>query len=99
MSTVGQFEQYTHQATLIFLDDQANTLALLEETYLYMEAQQNLTFGVSQTAFPGFVLRILGQSAEQLFACLQEVGTRLKRHMVLQPKPINSIPHQNVPAI
>ncbi len=75
---LGQFEQYTHQATFIFLQEQAEIISLLDVVQEYISGQKNVAYGISQTAFPGFMLRLLGHSAEQLYTCLQAVGAILQ---------------------
>ncbi len=78
IAALGQFEQYTHQATFIFLHEQAAVESLMELVHDYLEEQKNVAFGISQTAFPGFMLRLLGHSAEQLYTYLQAVGAILQ---------------------
>jgi urease accessory protein len=38
-----------------------------------MEYEENISFGISETAANGFVLRVLGNGGEQLFNCFQQV--------------------------
>lgn len=78
LSAIGQLEQYTHQATLLFLHETALISPLTDLIQDYLKEESDLTAGVSQTAPNGLVVRILGNSGEQLYRCLQEINLRVQ---------------------
>lgn len=75
VDTVIQLEGYTHQATFIYLNTGNNSVEyeLIAEILKIMEYEKNISFGVSEMAANGFVLRVLGNGGEQLFNCFQQI--------------------------
>lgn len=75
VDTVIQLEGYTHQATFIYLNTGNSGVAyeLIAEILKIMEYEENISFGISEMAANGFVLRVLGNGGEQLFNCFQQV--------------------------
>ena len=75
VDTVIQLEGYTHQATFIYLNTGNNNVEyeLIAEILKIMEYEENISFGVSEMAANGFVLRVLGNGGEQLFNCFQQI--------------------------
>lgn len=75
VDTVIQLEGYTHQATFIYLNTGNSSVAyeLIAEILKIMEYEENISFGVSEMAVNGFVLRVLGNGGEQLFNCFQQI--------------------------
>ncbi len=75
VDTVIQLEGYTHQATFIYLNTGNSSVAyeLIVEILKIMEYEENISFGVSEMAANGFVLRVLGNGGEQLFNCFQQI--------------------------
>ncbi|MFR9669566.1 MAG: urease accessory protein UreD [Rikenellaceae bacterium] len=64
----GLLEGYTHQGTLIFqTSEQCDTKAIIESIYAQLAETEDVRFGISQTHYPGFILRILGNDGEKLF--------------------------------
>ena len=75
VDTVIQLEGYTHQATFIYLNTGNSGVAyeLIAEILKIMEYEENISFGISEMAANGFVLRVLGNGGEQLFNCFQQI--------------------------
>tara|TARA_Y100001960_G_scaffold333267_1_gene437447 strand:- start:478 stop:1341 length:864 start_codon:yes stop_codon:yes gene_type:complete len=78
VSTVIQLEEYTHQATFIYMNtkDADGACKLIEEMENVLEVIKNekdISFGISEMSGNGFVLRILGNGGEQLFNCFQQI--------------------------
>ena len=82
--SIGQWQQYTHQATLIFLNDQMPVNDLKEKLLRHLSQEVNISFGISKAAFGGFLVRILGQQAEQLFDCLRNLSQQILNEQQLQ---------------
>lgn len=75
---IGQLEGFTHQATLIYLNDNAGTKQLIKSITESLVAQTEIIFGITAAPINGFILRMLGYKAEQLFDC---VNTLSKNHL------------------
>jgi len=76
--TIGQWEGYTHQGTLLYLHTgKKPALPYLDKLQQIVEAEKDICFGLSQSATNGFVLRILGHGGEQLFNCFKRVQEAL----------------------
>ena len=75
VNTVIQLEEYTHQATFIYMNTKSSHGAcdLIEEVLGIIKNEENISFGVSEMAAKGFVLRVLGNGGEQLFNCFQQI--------------------------
>lgn len=76
--TIGQWEGYTHQGTIMYLHTGKNSaLAHLDKVQQLVAEEKHVSFGLSETAANGFVLRILGNGGEQLFNCFKRVQQAL----------------------
>lgn len=75
VNTVVQLEEYTHQATFIYINTKNNNVinALIEEIPKIVNSEENISFGISELAVNGFVLRALGSGGEQLFNFFQQI--------------------------
>jgi urease accessory protein len=78
LTGIGHLEGYTHQATLLFIDDNATIPLMTTEVLALLEAEANITFGVSALPVNGLAVRLLGHKAEQLYGLLQLVAALLK---------------------
>ncbi|MDQ4139434.1 MAG: urease accessory protein UreD, partial [Bacteroidota bacterium] len=88
LQTLGQWEQFTHQGTLIYLPAFTIESSLLDLIHDYLAAKSNLTAGVSQIAANGLLIRLLGTSGEQLFQCLQEISSLLQTAIVAKAETV-----------
>ena len=84
LNAIGQWEAYTHQASLVYLDENAPVTELIKTIQEILSPQNEIIFGISQAPGNGLVIRILGQKAEQLFECLKTVSEVLKKSKKLQ---------------
>jgi len=73
VNSIGQFEGYSHQASLIYIHSPANVNELISAVNQLLAAQQDICFGVSALPVRGITVRLLGHKAEQLYNCLQMV--------------------------
>jgi urease accessory protein len=78
LTGIGQLEGYTHQATLLYIDDHAVIPLLTIEVLALLETEANIAFGVSALPVNGLAIRLLGHKAERLYALLQLVAALLK---------------------
>lgn len=79
VSGMGMFEGYTHQGSLLFYSakddfELKEYIDLIHEKY---HAIQGIVFGISALQGNGFMVRILGMGAEQLFKIFKEIETML----------------------
>ena len=77
VNAIGQLEGYTHQATFIFLKEKIAMKNLMDEISNYFLAEEAIAFGISATPVNGFIVRLLGNKAEQLFNCLRSIETKI----------------------
>jgi urease accessory protein len=71
--SIGQLEGYTHQASLIILDEKINCVELKEMLHDHLSLQEGISFGVSNAPVNGVIIRILGYKGEQLFHLQQSL--------------------------
>lgn len=71
---IGQLEGYTHQAMLLFLDENVDIKFLIENITGLLSGIKNIEFGISAAAVNGFTLRLLGYKAEQLYDILKLIS-------------------------
>jgi urease accessory protein len=88
VDVIGQMEGFSHQGSLICLDPGADISLLLPRIIEMVSQQDNIVFGVSETAVNGLVLRLLGHKAEQLHECIKAVACLFRR-----PKIAKSTAH------
>jgi urease accessory protein len=76
--TIGQWEGYTHQGTLLYLNTgERPAQVYLDKVQQLVKEENGVSFGLSEMAVNGFVLRILGNGGEQLFNCFKRVQEAL----------------------
>ena len=71
---LGQLEGFTHQATLIFLDEKAIVKPLIREISEFLDLRPDVLYGITSAPVNGIIIRLLGNKAEQLFDCLKEIS-------------------------
>jgi urease accessory protein len=75
---MGQLEDYTHQASFIYLNETIDIAELCDAVYELLSSKNEIQFGVSTTQANGIIVRILGFKAEQLFSYLKEIAELIK---------------------
>lgn len=71
---IGQLEGFTHQASLIFVDEKTDCATVSNAVYEYLLMQKELIFGVTIVPVNGLIVRLLGYKAAQLYDCLQAIN-------------------------
>lgn len=73
MNTMGMLEEYSHQGSLFFINT-SNTSCIEAINHIHQESQKltDVAIGISTLQANGFIVRILGNSGEQLFDFFQE---------------------------
>jgi len=87
VNAIGQLEEYTHQASMIYLQEGIDIKTLQLQIISLLSAEINITAGVSITPVNGLIIRMLGNGAEQLYNCLQSINA------ILPTKPVTIIEH------
>ncbi|GAC1709170.1 MAG: urease accessory protein UreD [Flavisolibacter sp.] len=72
---LGQMEGYSHQGSLISMVKSSQVAGFIEGIQDILEKQPDRIFGLSQLPFDGIIDRLLGNSAEQLFACNKNISS------------------------
>lgn len=86
VNSIGQLQGYTHQASLIYLDEKAGIKTLIPQLYEILSLEKDISVGITTAPVNGIIVRILGQKAEQLFDCL-----KLLAGILLQSKSVKPI--------
>ena len=90
--SIGQLEGYTHQASLLYLDDNYQAGAITQQLHDCLNAEHGIIFGITAAPINGIVVRILGNHAEQLHNCLKEIARQLQIHSIQKSHyPIKSL--------
>lgn len=71
---IGQWEGYSHQASLIILDNPETISPHYETINAFLLQQKEITYGISTLANGGLIVRLLGYKAEQLFNCQHAIA-------------------------
>ncbi len=83
VDAIGQFEGYTHQASLLYLNEAVPVNDFISEIHTMLSNLQDVTFGVSALPVNGVVVRLLGYKAEQLFICLKLISVLINAKEVV----------------
>lgn len=84
LASIGQMEGFTHQASLLYLNEQVLLPAIRDAIMTHLATQSGILFGISATPAPGLLIRLLGQQGEQLHTCLKTIAGYLPQ--TTQPK-------------
>lgn len=74
LNSIGQLENYSHQASLICISPQANLPEINEFFVDQLNKHLGICFGVSALPITGFIVRILGDNGDQLFTILKQLN-------------------------
>lgn len=77
VNAIGQLEGYTHQATFIYLKENIFLNDLIKDIIKYLSTENEIVFGISAAPVSGFIVRLLGQKAEQLHTCFKLIAEKL----------------------
>lgn len=84
VTATGQLEGYTHQASMIWLQENADIKAFQGRLIEMLAAEKNIEYGVTVAPVNGLIIRILGNGAEQLHSCLQRINEILSLTKTIQ---------------
>ena len=70
-NAIGQLQGFTHQASLIYLNEQVNVKETISTLSGILASKTAISVGITAAPVNGIIVRLLGQKAEQLFDCLK----------------------------
>lgn len=73
INALGQLEGYTHQATLFTYQNEISEDEMYEFLLESVKDQEEIEFGLSTTLMDAVVIRIVGNSGEQLYKILKKI--------------------------
>jgi len=76
---IGQFEGFTHQLSLVFLNDSFDVKILKKQLDSFL-IDKNCVFGISETSTNGLVVKILHDKAEKLMKWMKEMAKIIKQN-------------------
>lgn len=82
---LGQLEGYTHQSTLLFINDEAGMEKISAVCLEILSSFKEITFGISMLPINGLMIRILGHKGEQLFDCNKKLTSFIRESVELVP--------------
>ena len=85
VNAIGQLQGYTHQASLIYLNENADIKEIKAMVIEILSLQKNCSVGITAAPANGLIIRLLGQKAEQLFDCLKMIAGCLPQSNHLKP--------------
>lgn len=74
INALGQWEGYTHQASLLFLNETLPVNDVLNEIHEWLSKQKEIVFGVTALPVNGLLVRLLGYKAEPLHEHLKSIA-------------------------
>jgi urease accessory protein len=80
VQSIGQLEGFTHQATLFYINDNL-TPENLQQVHHLLQREENVEYGCTMLPCKGIMVRIIGYSGEQLFACLKNISVQLEKRV------------------
>jgi urease accessory protein len=87
VQAMGQMEGYTHQASMIWLQPDVDITTVQTQLLLLLGKESNISFGVTQAPINGLIIRLLGNGAEQLYQCLQNINALLPHPSTIAHAP------------
>lgn len=76
VEATGQMEGFTHQASLLYIRQDGERRAGVEE---YLSGIEGILYGVTDGPMNSLVVRMLGNKAEQLYDCLKRIAELCRR--------------------
>jgi len=77
VSAIGQLEGYTHQASLIYINETAAVSTIVSELTDLLSTYKEIEFGVSALPVNGVIVRLLGYKGEQLHSIQKQIAAYL----------------------
>ncbi len=81
---IGQLEGFTHQASMIWLQENADIKNMQRLLVDLLSTEKNIEAGITAAPVKGLIIRLLGNGSEQLYNCLLRLNTILQTNTILQ---------------
>lgn len=81
---IGQLEGYTHQASMIYLQQNIDCKTLQTTIIELLSTEKNIASAITEAPANGLIIRLLGNGAEQLHQCLKKINNILQTNKTLQ---------------
>jgi urease accessory protein len=78
--SIGHLEGYSHHASLLFIDEQADRSELGRLLRLCLKDAGDIEYGISALPVSGLIVRMLGNKGEQLFDCINHLAAIITTH-------------------
>lgn len=85
VKAVGQMEDFTHAATLLYVNEAMKIEEAIEKVLHELQPQEGIVFGASALPVSGLVVRLLGYKAEPLFDLLRQLYAILCKTALSSP--------------
>ena len=82
--SMGQLEGYTHQASMLYLDEKTDVKKMQAQLIQMLAEEKNIEAGITAAPLNGLIIRLLGNGAEQLFDCMQRISHLFQTPQSLQ---------------
>jgi urease accessory protein len=87
ITALGQLENYTHQASLIFLNEEVCVPPLANRLHDMLSFENGICFGITTLPVNGFLVRLLGYKGEQLYGILKKLEAELTAATCMRQQP------------
>ena len=74
VNAIGQLEGYTHQASMIWLQEDIDVKTMQEQLLDMLSRELNIEYGITAAPVNGLIIRLLGNGAEQLYRLLDKIN-------------------------
>jgi urease accessory protein len=78
IQAVGQLEGFTHQSTLLFINNDVEVVFIAEACKRILIEIKNIEFGISKLPVSGLIIRMLGYKGEELFNLNNQLATLIQ---------------------
>jgi len=85
---IGQLEGFTHQSSLLFLNDVVDMSQVAVEANHFLSEKKDIIFGISRLPVNGLIFRILGQKGEKLFEYNNKIALLIRRVINSEPAAV-----------
>lgn len=77
--SIGQLEGFTHQSSLLFINNSAEIKKISEECCRMLLGIEGISFGISRLPVNGLIFRLLGYHGEKLFDCNKKLAACIRK--------------------
>jgi len=84
IAAMGQLEGFTHQASMIYLHEDADVPQLCSLIHQLLSAETGIEFGVSAAPVNGVIIRIMGMGAEQIMDCFHLITDNIEQVVTIK---------------